>query len=1271
MSSTDCFRVEQSQEFVKEISELCRDGHGFVPLIGAGVSAPSGVPLISEVKTYLHFCISLSLGIQNTHRWNPRRDAWPAFHDIETSRQFTRIDFRKIIFESLDPESSSLRQEAFGAMADWKSALLFLSRIETTGLDEIVLGAPHAEVVDTFFLLIVGEHRPSLAHRMLAELAQPMRMSIVLTTNFDELVEEAFIAATNRLTVFDVHVAAGLPHFNVVRGRNSLIKLHGGRYGLRADYSLDAEPTERDRQHFISYLLGKGVESNSGKLVAQNHLFVVGVSASDARIISFIREALSKFDDSFRIFWVAHSSKDVENIRKLSIFDNKRFRIIHHSFLGFLLTELYQRLRFTLPPGEVIFPLPSTLSLPVFSFRTVSDAATNDEVFENYKEQLNDAISVCVESARYPVPSSPIRFVTLTSDRDVFGLTSIASEVFFRRVNQFDHCLWLDLSNVSHTVDLFEQIVHSISYHAGIAEMPPATLNDFDYERAADVLTLVRNSNENWIIFLNAREGAGVNVGFSPPSDGPGNGWLDLETHKTHPSACCGEFIKLVRHLTGRRCPQISIVLVCENGNLVKAIEARLQTKVICLQKSQGEQAWISPQKTSDNNAICKAVDGWLKGRGSKQKAIFLYSICLLEKQRFPALLFEIAQKFCDVKSQEEVQENVDGWLESLEKLLLVRRKPGAFYWIHWQIRETIRAHLENKFDSFKERVAVISSFFASWHAQLFASSEDTAAAFEAIKHYIYVIDAQQNLQSPDVNLLSIDRNMEAVLHVLKQLRPRMLSRGFANANFRRLEHLQELIQKLKANIKKDRSFDTKGTKYLQQCQRIEVEAIKLRGAIAKDLADHPQSLTEHEAWSSHVSGNHSSLENLKSKRDKAAITISMRAYTTAQKCLDALYDEIELKRFVHDSKQFSVLSSEWKTNFPNLELEVAKVLQRQMQMHIVIGQAIEINKRRHLNIGRNPKLYFDKAKSMFCKIELIYDELGAVANESIAYGRQRANSQMAMAMAYLGRYTGAAKHLDAAKTWLYSLRKPDRSQERGIIELYRTEIFARQASFYDLLKPTLLTKHRLRCLTAFTQNQLIGDEARFFEEQKSSTDVCDKISKSRLYLSKARESLAIADRCLVADRQNVWWTTMKLEQEMKLIELTLFSAIGEKYLPYIDPSESPYGSRTPPDRVLDSTLRMVRTDVYRLARIVESYTHCVVAIAIQCKIDDQRREVLRDRWRSMERTCREALMTLTQVYEKRQQITPKISTVPKEYVEHVIKKCGEIINYSVSRIPS
>src|SRR5258708_2530901 len=80
-----------TRDFFDRLKKECIDrGRGLVPLIGAGISAPSGVPLITQLSKYLQRCVAISVGVdivrqprQSDKRrsWRPRTDTWPPVMD--------------------------------------------------------------------------------------------------------------------------------------------------------------------------------------------------------------------------------------------------------------------------------------------------------------------------------------------------------------------------------------------------------------------------------------------------------------------------------------------------------------------------------------------------------------------------------------------------------------------------------------------------------------------------------------------------------------------------------------------------------------------------------------------------------------------------------------------------------------------------------------------------------------------------------------------------------------------------------------------------------------------------------------------------------------------------------------------------------------------------------------------------------------------------------------------------------------------------------------
>ncbi|MFN7934737.1 MAG: hypothetical protein U0R19_15510 [Bryobacteraceae bacterium] len=241
-SRQDLITHGATQQFIEDVHRERIKGYGFVPFVGAGFSAPSGIPLVSEIKPYLDRCICMALGVENPAlAWNPRTDQWPPFVDSKSYKDRLRALIEERKQRLWDPELAVL-QEGEGAMAEWRTALLFLSRIvrerrTEDHRDVVSLDAPQQEIIDACLREVMKGRFPALEHRMLGVLAGVLRLDLLLTTNFDDLLERAFAAARNPLEVLEVPLGSTLPHWSAVSNVRSLIKLMGTGTRFRRGYS--------------------------------------------------------------------------------------------------------------------------------------------------------------------------------------------------------------------------------------------------------------------------------------------------------------------------------------------------------------------------------------------------------------------------------------------------------------------------------------------------------------------------------------------------------------------------------------------------------------------------------------------------------------------------------------------------------------------------------------------------------------------------------------------------------------------------------------------------------------------------------------------------------------------------------------------------------------------------------------------------------------------------------------------------------------------------
>ena len=88
-------------------------------------------------------------------------------------------------------------------------------------------------LTDTLFTSFENGLNPTLSHRYLAFLQPKLGIDLLLTTNFDSLLERSFQQEGISPKIFDIHKNAGLPNADLIDRQLSLLKLHGSTYGLR------------------------------------------------------------------------------------------------------------------------------------------------------------------------------------------------------------------------------------------------------------------------------------------------------------------------------------------------------------------------------------------------------------------------------------------------------------------------------------------------------------------------------------------------------------------------------------------------------------------------------------------------------------------------------------------------------------------------------------------------------------------------------------------------------------------------------------------------------------------------------------------------------------------------------------------------------------------------------------------------------------------------------------------------------------------------------
>lgn len=725
--------------FIESIDDQLQAGYGIVPIIGAGLSAPSGTPLVWDLRPYLHHCIWLALGCDALGKrpWNPRTDQWPPFTDgqrhVETEL-WEQIRYR--LGEKQRTEQwteAAIFQEALGAMAEWRTALLFLSRVvcepyRSRGrrLFLLALDAPNQDVIDGCLRHTMRGRSPTLGHRMLATLATSLRLNVMLTTNFDDLLEQAFEAARNPLEVSDVHLGDDLPPYSAVAGRRALVKMHGNLYSLRVDYTLDALPTATDRRRFLEYICSTTLSfdhhiprSASEYERPRNHLLVIGVSASERRTRDFISYVWEHLEPSFKVYWVCHSERSVKTVEEFvndfreshakddrsRLSDWPGIHVVHYPQTGLLLLQLYQTLRHGIPSTGIIFPSASRLSIPPLP-RNPRISAPDLGYHNTFVRTLLSRIEQVQDPSYHQH-----RLVVVTSEPKNTGVISACASAFDRIENERQVAIWLDMNDISSTDDLFEQLLDAVCYRVGMENWMPVYVEKRARPRALEIRNVAASVNTKWVIFLNARETPGTNFaeGTEVINDSRHpNNWLDASEDeafearqriKDDDSNTRTKFLEFIATLCAPvSCAEpspLSVVLLCRRSPLgMSPLESaitevhQLASEAVCPEHSCA---------AFDEDIVLSDTIEWLTAGPAELefRRQFLHALLLLQRTRYLATVW--STKWFEQLQVNHVATPQIGpktpleWLKALERFGLVRQKPGRFIWLHARTRTRLR----------------------------------------------------------------------------------------------------------------------------------------------------------------------------------------------------------------------------------------------------------------------------------------------------------------------------------------------------------------------------------------------------------------------------------------------------------------------------------------------------------------------------------------------------------------------------------------------------
>ena len=835
-----------SSELIARLVGHIGEGGAVLPIIGAGFSASAGVPVIADVETYLRYCIRQA--VENA--WHPQHDRWP---DVAKAFEapVSKTVLAQELFKQVEryPDNKGVLA-AIGAMCDWRDSLTFLSRIRRCDkaagdgavraprtqqeAPRLELGAPSGVVADSLFNHLTAGKEPGLGHMMLAHLADGFRTRLILTTNFDRLIETAFERAGMPLETVDVQLRSDLPRLGQLTAARSLIKMHGGHYSLRADYTLDEMPSKQDEKTFESYLDDRWLR-NWPEQCGSRHVLVMGISGKEQRTISLLTSALAVKKD-MRIHWVCFAEKEPAEVRDAfevveatlprgengalngALVDRLHTYVVRDT--GHLLFELFQHLHCSLPPAGASLPAVHRVAPDLYD----SPDAYSDN-FDGECERLRARLISLLGSGENKRP------IVCSGGQ---GASSVAARVF----EEFSglpssgrgthcHCIWIDLDYCLDVEHFRAILVDAVAQKLGLtARIPP--LPHFPNEACSACLAdLTSGSRAPVLVFINGRDGPGVNAGWEAHSSP--EGWKPDQVE---------QFWKCLNVLSAEA-PKLAMVVLCRE---VAEQPWRLSAP------SVPEHLSIATCHKLELTEVVEDVIQWLLAGGeeSSHRIRFVYALTLMRRSRHPATTLSWA--FIKAIRRGAHADNTDArpidndekryqisrrWLRELQDRKVGRTQQGGCFWMHDDVRRALSARLERQFPEVAKYRAECHQGIADWYLKLFRASSDPSAALESIYHRLCCCRDQHGGDNPARRGELARTSLLAAIETLVLARPEIIARG----------HVRASVKLLGSLIETCRVEELKNTPEKQWWERLERKCRELQRDYHHEIADFAMTL--------------------------------------------------------------------------------------------------------------------------------------------------------------------------------------------------------------------------------------------------------------------------------------------------------------------------------------------------------------------------------------------------------------------------------------------
>jgi len=633
-------------------------------------------------------------------------------------------------------------------------------------------------VIDSLFYFLIRARRPSTGHRILAHLTRAWRCRLLLTTNFDSLIEQAFDDARETLLPIEIGVHSTLPSASVVLSNRTLLKLHGGKLGLRADWSIN-QPLRGSEAQFLLACVGgdyrrdrNGFHASEDARVA---IVVSGVSASDERCQSVIRTLWTHFSH-IHLYWISFERHPtfLDKLSPPNTPGGRELFRLSHSNHGLLFQQIQQRITGTLAPAGVTYPglwqIPAPPRLP----RPARDTGHIDREVQ----EIHDAVKAINETLGDQ--RSPNFLIIHPKDGTNRASFTVCSHLRWETPGHDAvrrRYVWLDAERIAAPIGIMARLMLRLAHQQGESE--PAIIPDLlayqeDYKggenyiatqsRAGAFFENIRNlvsrsfrlSGVPLVLIINAQEGLGKYAPFKLSGDLEKTGWdnlnanlhlfrniVDLAQDPSNgihvlllkrdetkvPNLYPPEFISALQIFRKRKPP------ACEAHAIRYKTDWTPETTIK-----------LAESFTSSCAADC-AVNGVPETATQEICHLVLFVLAKSRSLIFECGIAKIAADYYKIKhpkidsgiSYEKISETVHRSIMRLAEHRILRFKDGGIIWLNREVAAGIEAFLteqcQKDADAGAADYLLRCSLMARWQGRMLLSTEDPVAALDGCSY--------------------------------------------------------------------------------------------------------------------------------------------------------------------------------------------------------------------------------------------------------------------------------------------------------------------------------------------------------------------------------------------------------------------------------------------------------------------------------------------------------------------------------------------------------